>query len=59
MSVGGKNLADIFVSGKLSAAVDNQPDKLWEGELERRRGSFVRRVVELLPDPGIIELYIY
>ena len=35
------HLADIFISRKLSAAVDDQPDKLWECELERSRASFV------------------
>ena len=44
------HLAHVLVPSKLSAAVDHQPDKLGEGELERR--SFLGRLVEPLPHPG-------
>ena len=47
----GTHLAHVLIPSKLSAAVYNQPDKLWEGELETSRGSFFRRVVEPLPHP--------
>ena len=44
------HLAHVLVPSKLSAAVDHQPDKLGECELER--SSFLGRVVEPLPHPG-------
>ena len=36
----GTHLAHVLIPSKLSAAVYNQPDKLWEGEVERSGGSF-------------------